>query len=110
MDYKYIENAKLRRMMQKARHRRKVINNPNRTPEHEQAKIQHEYKNTIPIPSKKKQLRKTQKSKISILKTYVELKIQERKELIEGDMPALRQKRKLIKPQSMEGRRLKNHQ
>ena len=107
MDYKYIENAKLRRMMQKARHRRKVINNPNRTPEHEQAKIQHEYKNTIPIPSKKKELRKTQKSKISILKTYVELKIQERKELIEGDMPALRQKRKLIKPQSMEGRRLK---
>ncbi len=93
--------------MQKARHKRKVLNNPNRPPEHEQAKIQQKYKNLIPIPSRKKELRKTQKSKISILKTYVELKIQERKELIEGDMPALREKRKLIKPKSMQGRRLK---
>ena len=37
----------------------------------------------------------------------MELKIQERKELIEGDMPSLREKRKMIKPKSMEGRRLK---
>jgi len=107
MDYKYIENARLRRMMQKARHKRKVLDNPNRPPEHEQAKIQQKYKNVIPIPSRKKELRKTQVSKISILKTYVELKIQERKEFIEGDMPSLREKRKLIKPKSMKGRRLK---
>ena len=93
--------------MQKARYQRKVINNPDKTPKHEQAKIQQKYTNVIPIPSRKKDLRKVQKSKISILKTYVELKIQERKELIEGDMPALREKRKLIKPKSMEGRRLK---
>ena len=107
MDYKYIENAKLRRMMQKARHKRKVLDNPNKPPEHEQAKIKQKYKNVIPIPTRSKQLRTTQKSKISILKTYVELKIQERRELIEGDMPALREKRKLMKPKSMEGRRLK---
>ena len=85
MDYKFIENAKLRRLMQKARYKRKVLNNPNRPPEHEQAKIQQKYKNVIPIPARKKELRKTQSSKISILKTYVELKIQERKEFIEGD-------------------------
>ena len=107
MDYKYIENARLRRMMQKARYKRKVLNNPNRPPEHEQAKIQQKYKNVIPIPARKQALRKKQSSKISILKTYVELKIQERKEFIEGDMPALREKRKLIKPKSMKGRRLK---
>ena len=107
MDYKFIENAKLRRLMQKARYKRKVLNNPNRPPEHEQAKIQQKYKNVIPVPSKRKEQRKKQKSKISILKTYVELKIQERKEFIEGDMPALREKRKLLKPKSMEGRRLK---
>jgi len=107
MDYKYIENARLRRMMQKARYKRKVLNNPNKPPEHEQAKIQQKYKNVIPIPARKQVLRKKQSSKISILKTYVELKIQERKEFIEGDMPALREKRKLIKPKSMKGRRLK---
>ena len=93
--------------MQKARYKRKVLDNPNRPPKHEQAKIQQKYKNVIPIPSRKKNVRKQQKSKISFLKTYVELKIQERKELIEGDMPALREKRKLIKPKSMQGRRLK---
>ncbi len=107
MDYKFIENAKLRQLMQKARYKRKVLDNPNRPPKHEQAKIQQKYKNVIPIPSKKKNIRNKQKSKISFLKTYVELKIQERKEFIEGDMPALREKRKLIKPNSMKGRRLK---
>jgi len=107
MDYKYIENSKLRRLMQKARHKRKVLDNPNRLPPHEQSKIQQKYKNVFPIPKRRKDLRKTQKSKISILKTYVELKIQERKEFIEGDMPALREKRRLVKPKSMEGRRLK---
>ena len=30
MDYKYIENSKLRRLMQKARHKRKVLDNPNK--------------------------------------------------------------------------------
>tara|TARA_Y100001968_G_C19444758_1_gene764700 strand:- start:2924 stop:4285 length:1362 start_codon:yes stop_codon:yes gene_type:complete len=108
MDYKYIENVKLRRLMQKARYKRKVLNNPNKAPKHEQAKIQQKYKNVIPIPSRKKELRKKQQSKISILKTYVELKIQERKELIEGDMPGVREKRKLMKPKSMAGRRLKS--
>ena len=93
--------------MQKARHKRKVLDNPNREPPHEKAKIQQKYKNVIPIPPRKKELRKVQQSKISILKTYVELKIQERKEYIEGNMPALREKRKLIKPKSMQGRRLK---
>ena len=108
MDYKYIENNKLRRLMQKARHKRKVLDNPNRLPPHEQSKIQQKYKNVLPIPKRKNNLRKKQKSKISILKTYVELKIQERKEFIEGDMPGLREKRKLIKPKSMVGRRLKS--
>ena len=107
MDYKYIENNKLRRLMQKARHKRKVLDNPNRLPPHEQSKIQQKYKNVLPIPKRKNNLRKKQKSKISILKTYVELKIQERKEFIEGDMPALREKNKLVKPKSMEGRKLK---
>ncbi len=93
--------------MQKARHKRKVIDNPNKPPVHENAKIKQKYKNVIPIPAQQKELRNTQKDKISILKTYVELKIQERKELIEGDMTALRKKRKLIKPKSMEGKRLK---
>ncbi len=107
MDYKFIENAKLRRLMQKARYKRKVLDNPNRPPKHEQSKLQQKYKNVIPIPTRKQNLRKQQKSKISFLKTYVELKIQERKELIDGDMPSLREKRKLIKPNSMQGRRLK---
>ena len=61
--------------MQKARYKRKVIDNPDKTPKHEQAKIQQKYTNVIPIPSRKKDLRRVQKSKISILKTYVELKI-----------------------------------
>ena len=39
MDYKFIENARLRRMMQKARHKRKVLDNPNRIPEHKRSKI-----------------------------------------------------------------------
>ena len=30
MDYKYVENGRLRRMLQKARYKRKVLNNPNR--------------------------------------------------------------------------------
>ena len=71
--------------MQKARHKRKVLNNPNKPPVHEQAKIQQKYKNVIPIPARKKDLRKTQKTKLSILKTYVELKIQERKEYISSE-------------------------
>ena len=108
MDYKFIENARLRRLMQKARHKRKVLDNPNRIPEHKNAKITQKYKNVIPIPSKKKNLRKKQKSKLSFLKTYVELKIQERKEFLEGEMTSLREERKLIRPKSMEKRRLKS--
>ena len=108
MDYKYIENPKLRRLMQKARHKRKVLNNPNKDPEHKNSKITQKYTNVIPIPANNQKLRKKEKSKLSILKTYVELKIQERKEFIEGDMPKLREKRKILKPRSMEGRRLKS--
>ncbi|MBO6974096.1 MAG: type II secretion system F family protein [Prochlorococcus marinus CUG1435] len=108
MDYKFIENARLRRLMQKARHKRKVLDNPNRVPEHKNAKITQKYKNVIPIPSKKKNLRNKQKSKLSFLKTYVELKIQERKEFLEGDMTSLREKRKLIRSKSMGKRRLKS--
>ena len=89
MDYKFIENARLRRLMQKARHKRKVLDNPNRIPEHKNAKITQKYKNVIPIPSKKKNLRKKQKSKLSFLKTYVELKIQERKEFLDSWTSAL---------------------
>ena len=44
--------------MQKARHKRKVLNNPNRIPEHKNAKITQKYKNVIPIPSKNQNLRK----------------------------------------------------
>ena len=108
MDYKFIENARLRRLMQKARHKRKVLDNPNRIPEHKNAKITQKYKNVIPIPSKKKNLRKKQKSKLAFLKTYVELKIQEQKEFLEGEMTSLREERKLIKPKSMNNRRLKS--
>ena len=108
MDYKYIENAKLRRLMQKARHKRKVLDNPNRIPEHKNARITQKYKNVIPIPTKNQNLRKKEKNKLSILKTYVELKIQERKEFIEGEMTSLRNKKKILKPRLMEGRKLKS--
>ena len=108
MDYKFIENAKLRRLMQKARHKRKVLNNPKKEPEHKHAKITQKYKNVIPIPTKNQNLRKKEKSKLSILKTYVELKIQESKEFQGGNMPSIREKRKILKPRSMEGRRLKS--
>ena len=94
--------------MQKARHKRKVLDNPNRIPEHKNARITQKYKNVIPIPTKNQNLRKKEKNKLSILKTYVELKIQERKEFIEGDMTSLRDKKKILKPRSMEGRRLKS--
>ena len=94
--------------MQKARHKRKVLNNPNKEPEHKNAKITQKYKNVIPIPSKNQNLRKKEKSKLSILKTYVELKIQERKEFQAGNMPSIREKRKILKPRSMEGKRLKS--
>ncbi len=94
--------------MQKARHKRKVLDNPNKPLEHKNSKIIQKYKNVISIPEKNQNLRKKEKSKLSILKTYVELKIQERKELIEGDMTGLREKRKILKPKSMKGRRLKS--
>ncbi len=94
--------------MQKARYKRKVLNNPNKEPEHKNAKITQKYNNVIPIPSNNQNLRKKEKSKLSILKTYVELKIQERKEFLEGDIGDIREKRKIIKPRSMEGRRLKS--
>ena len=94
--------------MQKARYKRKVLNNPNKEPEHKNAKIIQKYNNVIPIPSNNQNLRKKEKSKLSILKTYVELKIQERKEFLEGDIGDIREKRKIIKPRSMEGRRLKS--
>ena len=83
--------------MQKARHKRKVLNNPNKEPEHKNAKITQKYKNVIPIPTKNQNLRKKEKSKLSILKTYVELKIQESKEFQEGNMHSIREKMKILK-------------
>ncbi len=93
--------------MEKARYKRKVIDNKsNQSSENPNQKIQQKMQNVMAV--KNKALRKRQKSKISTLKTYVELKIQERKEYLEGDMTALRAKKdKLRKPKSMEGRRLK---
>ena len=49
--------------MQKARHKRKVLDNPNKEPLHEQAKIQQKYKNVIPIPARKKNLGRHKKAK-----------------------------------------------
>ena len=60
------------------------------------------------LPIKNKAIRKKQKSKISTLKTYVELKIKERKEYLEGETGALRVKQVIKKPKSMEGRRVKS--
>ena len=54
--------------MQKARHKRKVLDNPNRIPEHKNARITQKYKNVIPIPAKNQNLRKKEKNKLSILK------------------------------------------
>ena len=59
----------------------------------------------MPIPTKNQNLRKKEKNKLSILKTYVELKIQERKEFIEGDMTSLEIKKNKTKVHG--GRRLK---
>ncbi len=107
MSYKYIENQKLRALMEKARYKRKVVlNNSKQTSENENNTIQKKMKNVLPV--KKKSIRKRQKSKIATLKTYVDLKIQERKEYLEGDMTALRARQdQLRRPNSMEGRRVK---
>ena len=73
--------------MQKARHKRKsyliiLIKNlyMNKQKYSKNIKTLFQYQ-------QEKELRKTQKSKISILKTYVELKIQERKNLLKGICP-----------------------
>ena len=50
----------------------------------------------------------TKKTKISTLRTYVDLRIKERKEYLEGDTAAMRAQSKLQKPKSMEGRRVKS--
>ncbi|WP_320667392.1 type II secretion system F family protein [Prochlorococcus sp. MIT 1307] len=93
--------------MEKARYKRKVVlNNSKQTSENENNTIQKKMKNVLPV--KKKSIRKRQKSKIATLKTYVDLKIQERKEYLEGDMTALRARQdQLRRPNSMEGRRVK---
>ncbi len=102
MDYKYIQDNKLRRLMETARYRR--VPPPDLDPENKVIKKKKE--NVLPI--KNKGIRKKQKTKISTLKTYVELKIKERKEYLEGDTGVLRVKNKMIKPKSMEGRRVKS--
>ena len=102
MDYKYIQDNKLRRLMETARYRR--VPPPDLDPENKVIKKKKE--NVLPI--KNKGIRKKQKTKISTLKTYVELKIKERKEFLEGDTGVLRAKNKMIKPKSMEGRRVKS--
>jgi len=102
VDYKYIQDNKLRRLMETARYRR--IPPPDLDPENKVIKKKKE--NVLPI--KNKGIRKKQKTKISTLKTYVELKIKERKEFLEGDTGVLRAKNKMIKPKSMEGRRVKS--
>ena len=90
--------------MEKARYKRKVTLNPSN--QNENQKIQQKMENVVSV--KNRAIRKRQKSKIATLKTYVELKIQERKEYLEGDMTALRAKRdKFKKPKSMAGRRVK---
>ena len=45
------------------------------------------------LPIKDKSIRKKQKTKISTLKTYVDLKIKERKEYLEGDTSAFTPRR-----------------
>tara|TARA_B100000700_G_scaffold35706_1_gene34734 strand:- start:104 stop:1447 length:1344 start_codon:yes stop_codon:yes gene_type:complete len=102
VDYKYIQDNKLRRLMETARYRR--VPPPDLDPENKVIKKKKE--NVLPI--KNKGIRKKQKTKISTLKTYVELKIKERKEYLEGDTGVLRVKNKMIKPKSMEGRRVKS--
>ena len=88
--------------MQKARYKRKVLNNNTQT---EKQKINQKMQNVVSI--KNKSIRKRQKSKIATLKTYVELKIQEQKEYLEGDTALREKKNKLRKPKSMDGRRVK---
>ena len=69
MDYKYIQNDKLRRLMETGRNRRKGIEDVST----ENKIIKKKMENVLPI--KNKSIRKKQKSKISTLKTYVELRI-----------------------------------
>ena len=68
--------------------------------------IKKKMENVLPI--KDKSIRRKQKTKISTLKTYVDLRIKERKEYLEGDTGALRAQSKLKRPKSMEGRRVKS--
>ena len=102
MDYKYIQNDKLRRLMETGRNRRKGIEDVSL----ENKIIKKKMENVLPI--KNKSVRKKQKTKISTLKTYVDRKIKERKEYLDGDTGVLQAKSKLKKPKSMEGRRIKS--
>ena len=103
MGYKYIENQKLRRLMETARDRRKGIP----LKDIENKIIKKKMENVLPI--KDKSIRKKQKSKISTLKTYVELRIKERQQYLDGETSgALRGENKIIKPKRMEGRRVKS--
>ena len=89
--------------MERARDRRTGVE----LQDSENQRIKKKMENVLPI--KNKSIRKKQKSKISTLKTYVDLKIKERKEYLEGDTSsALRGKTKIIKPKSMKGRRIKS--
>ena len=102
MDYKYIQNPKLRRLMETGRNRRTGIEEV----KSENKIIKKKMENVLPI--KDKSIRKKQKAKISTLKTYVDLRIKERKEFLGGDTDSLRVKSKLKKPRSMLGRRVKS--
>ena len=102
MDYKYIQNPKLRRLMETGRNRRTGIEEV----KSENKIIKKKMENVLPI--KDKSIRKKQKAKISTLKTYVDLRIKERKEFLGGDTDSLRVKSKLKKPRSMLGRRVQS--
>ena len=102
MDYKYIQNPKLRRLLEKARNKRKGLKQDTQS---ENQKIQKKMENVVPI--KNKSVRKRQKKKISHLKTYVEKKIQERKEYLEGETALRAKKKELLIPKSMKGRSVK---
>ncbi len=108
MDYKYIQNNKLRGLLETARKkRRKVIDTSNIQTQKNDIQIKYQKMQNV-LQVRNKATRKKQKSKIATLKTYVDKKIQERKEFLEGDMTALREKNSQIRvPKSMEGRRIK---
>ncbi len=93
--------------MERARYKRKVSNDGNKkTSKDENKLIQKKMDRVMPV--KNKSIRKRQKNKIYTLKTYVERRIQERKEYLEGDTSLRADQKTLIVRNSMEGRRIKS--